>query len=153
MRVVNGIKVLLVLVTFLVLAGCSSPPVKFGIEAGDNLNPNEKNEPLPVVSRIYLLSDDQAFNAAEFESLWKDDQAVLGDSMLIRQELVLTPASEERITLKRREGAKFAAIIAIFREAEGGQWRAIKSIPDNYVSRKFSKSLEVKLNGNIVEFK
>jgi type VI secretion system protein VasD len=153
MRVVSGIKILFLLVTILVLAGCSSPPVKFGIETGDNLNPNEKNEPLPVVSRIYLLSDDQAFNAAEFEALWKDDKAVLGDSMLIRQELVLTPSSQERVTLKRREGAKFAAVIAIFREAEGGQWRAIRSIPDNYVSRKLSKSLEVKLNGNIVEFK
>jgi type VI secretion system protein VasD len=152
MRVVSRIRVFFLVVTLLSLLGCSSPPIKFGIETGDNLNPNEKNEPLPVVSRVYLLSDDQAFNAAEFEALWKDDQAVLGDSMLSRQEMVLTPASEERVTLKRRDGAKFAAIIAIFREAEGGQWRAIKSIPDNYVSRKFSKSLEVKLNGNIVEF-
>jgi predicted component of type VI protein secretion system len=64
----------------------------------------------------------------------------------------LTPASEQRVVLKRRDGAKFAAVIAIFREAQGGQWRAIKAIPDNYVSRRFSKSLHVKLNGNIVEF-
>ncbi len=142
----------IVLGVLAVLAGCSSPPVKFGLEAGSNLNPNEKNEPLPVVARVYLLSDDQSFEAAEFEDLWKDDLAVLGNSLLTRQELVMTPASEQRVVLKRREGAKFAAVIAIFREAQGGQWRAIKALPDNYVSRRFSKSLHVKLNGNIVEF-
>jgi type VI secretion system protein VasD len=135
----------------IVLAGCSSPPIKFGIEAGSSLNPNEKSEPLPVVARVYLLSDDQAFRSAEFEALWKDDLAVLGDSLLTRQELVLIPASEQRVVLKRREGTKFAAVIAIFREAQEGQWRAIKPISDDYISRRFRKTLHVRLNGNIVE--
>ncbi len=143
---------LIVPVAVILIAGCSSPPIKFGVEAGANLNPNEKNEPLPVVARVYLLSDDQAFESAEFEAMWKDDVAVLGNALLSRQELVLTPASEQRVVLERRDGAKFAAIMAIFREAQGGQWRAIKALPDNYVSRRFSKSLHVKLNGNIVEF-
>jgi type VI secretion system protein VasD len=116
------------------------------------LNPNEKSEPLPVVARVYLLSDDQAFESAEFEALWKDDLAVLGDSLLTRQELVLIPASEQRVVLKRREGTKFAAVIAIFREAQEGQWRAIKAISDDYISRRFRKTLHVRLNGNIVEF-
>jgi type VI secretion system protein VasD len=142
----------LLFAVLVLLVGCSSPPIKFGIEAGANLNPNEKSEPLPVVARVYLLSDDQAFKSAEFEQLWKDDQGVLGSALLSRQELVLTPASEQRIVLDRRDGVKFAAVIAIFREAQGGQWRAIKALPDNYVSRRFSKSLNVKLNGNIVEF-
>lgn len=143
---------LIVLYVLIVLAGCSSPPIKFGLEAGSNLNPNEKSEPLPVVARVYLLSDDQAFESAEFDALWKDDQAVLGNTLLSRQEFVLTPASEQRVVLERREGAKFAAIMAIFREAQSGQWRAIKVLPDNYVSRRFSKSLHARLNGNIVEF-
>jgi type VI secretion system protein VasD len=134
------------------LTGCSSPPIKFGIEAGSNLNPNEMSEPLPVVARVYLLSDDQAFKSAEFEALWKNDLAVLGDSLLTRQELVLIPASEQRVVLERREGTKFAAVIAIFREAQEGRWRAIKPITDNYISRRFSKSLYVRLNGNIIEF-
>jgi type VI secretion system protein VasD len=138
-------------VVLTVLAGCSSPAIKFGIEAGPNLNPNEKKEPLPVVARLYLLSDDQAFDSAEFETLWKDDVSALGNTLLTRQELVLTPASENRVVLKRRDGAKFAAVIAIFREAQGGQWRAIKPLPDNYFSKRFSKSLHVRLNGNIVE--
>lgn len=146
------ISALLALVVLSVIAGCSSPAIKFGIEVGPNLNPNEKKDPLPVVARLYLLSDDQAFESAEFETLWKDDVSVLGDALLTRQELVLTPASEKRVILKRRDGAKFAAVIAIFREAQGGQWRAIKSLPDNYFSRRFSKSLHVRLNGNIVEF-
>jgi type VI secretion system protein VasD len=143
---------LIVPVAVLLIAGCSSPPIKFGVEAGASLNPNEKSEPLPVVARVYLLSDDQAFESAEFEAMWKDDVAVLGNALLSRQELVLTPASEQRVVLERRDGVKFAAIMAIFREAQGGQWRAIKALPDNYVSRRFSKSLHVKLNGNIVEF-
>ncbi len=143
---------LILLVVVTTLAGCSSPPVKFGLEAGSNLNPNEKNEPLPVVARVYLLADDKSFESAEFEALWKDDVAVLGDALLNRQELVLTPASEQRVEFKRRDGVKFAAVMAIFREAQSGQWRAIKPLSDGYVSRRFSKSLHVKLNGNIVEF-
>ncbi|MCU7843202.1 MAG: type VI secretion system lipoprotein TssJ [Candidatus Thiodiazotropha sp. (ex Monitilora ramsayi)] len=148
----RGINVLFLVILLAGLAGCSSPPIKMGIEVGSNLNPNENNEPLPVVARVYLLSDDQVFESAEFEMLWKDDLTVLGDSILGRQELVLTPASEKRVVMKRRDGAKFAAIMAIFREAQGGQWRAIKPLPDNYVSRRFSKSLHIRLNGNIVEF-
>lgn len=146
-------KSLIALFLLVLLAGCSSRPVKFGLETGANLNPNEKSEPLPVVARIYLLSDDQAFEAAEFEDLWNNDLAILGGTLLARQELVLTPASEKRVQLDRRDGAKFAAVMAIFREAQSGQWRAIKTLPDNYVSRRFSKSLHVKLNGNVVEFK
>jgi type VI secretion system protein VasD len=148
-RVLGSLLGVLLLV---VLTGCSSPPIKFGIEAGSNLNPNEKSEPLPVVARVYLLSDDQAFESAEFEAMWKDDLVVLGDSLLTRQELVLIPASEQRVVLDRRDGAKFAAVMAIFREAQEGQWRAIKPLPDNYISRRFSKTLHVRLNGNIVEF-
>ncbi len=144
---------LLCVFLFVLLTGCSTPPIKFGIEAESNLNPNENSEPLPVVARVYLLSDDQAFESAEFENLWKDDQAVLGSSMLARQELVLTPTSEQRVVLARRDGTKFAAIVAIFREAQEGQWRAIKSLSDNFISRRFSTSLRIRLNGNIVEFK
>lgn len=152
MRTYQLTTVLIAFVLLCLLAGCSSPPIKFGLESGNNLNPNEKSEPLPVVARVYLLSDDQAFESAEFEALWRDDLKILGDALLSRQELVLTPASEQRVVMKRREGVKFAAVIAIFREAQAGQWRAIKPLPDNYVSRRFSKSLHIRLNGNIVEF-
>lgn len=149
----NGVLVSLIGAFVLVLlAGCSTPPIKFGIETGSNLNPNEKSEPLPVVAIVYLLSDDRAFESAEFEELWKNDVASLGDSIVTRQELVLTPASEKRVVLERRNGTKYAAVVAIFREAQDGQWRAIKSLPDNYISRHLSKSLHIRLNGNIVEF-
>jgi len=142
----------LVLVCLLLcLMGCSSPPVKFGISSGQNLNPNEEKKPLPVVVRFYLLSEDQAFNGATFEELWKDDIAALGKSLVSRQELVLTPGTEERLVMDRKEDAMFAGVMAIFREASDGQWRVIKPLPDNYVSKRFSKTLRVTLNGNIVE--
>ncbi|MGD8910683.1 MAG: type VI secretion system lipoprotein TssJ, partial [Chromatiales bacterium] len=92
------------------------------------------------------------FESADFEALWKDDLAVLGDSLLTRQELVLLPASEQRIVLERREGTRFAAVMAIFRDAREGQWRTIKPVSDNYISRRLRKTLYVRLNGNIVEF-
>lgn len=152
MRVFKVLSVLFSVLLLFGLSGCSSPPIKFGIEAGKNLNPNENNEPLPVVARVYLLSDAQAFESADFEKLWRDDVSVLRDSMLGRQELVLTPASVERVFLERRDGVKFAAVVAIFRESKKGQWRAIKSLPDNYISNRFSKSLRVRISGNIIEF-
>jgi type VI secretion system protein VasD len=152
MRSISVFRSLLGVLLLVVLTGCSSPQIKFGIESGSNLNPNEKSEPLPVVARIYLLSDDQAFESAEFEALWKDDITVLGDSLLSRQELVLTPASEQRVVLTRHKGIKYAAVIAIFREAKEGRWRDIKPISDNYISQRFRKTLHIRLNDNVVEF-
>lgn len=54
----------------LFLTGCMSTYVKLDVTATDNINLNQFNEPLPVVLKVYQLTDIQAFKNSTFEQLW-----------------------------------------------------------------------------------
>eukprot|EP00389_Voromonas_pontica_P009903 GDKH01015045.1.p1 GENE.GDKH01015045.1~~GDKH01015045.1.p1 ORF type:complete len:73 (+),score=0.63 GDKH01015045.1:18-236(+) len=55
------------------LTACMSTNVELDITATDNLNLNQFDEALPVVLRVYQLSDIQSFKTATFEELWKSE--------------------------------------------------------------------------------
>ncbi len=145
------IRRLFLLIALLSTVGCAGPKVDVGFSSTANLNLNSFDEPLPVVMRVYQLSDDQVFQKATFEQLWKNDLMTLGDTLLNKDEIVMEPASQESLSYMRHEQAQFIAVMAVFRTPEGEQWRATEALPEGVFSRRFSRRVTVRLKGNTVE--
>ena len=73
-----------------------STKVALDITATDNLNLNQYDEALPVVLRVYQLSDIQSFKTATFEDLWKSDKSVLSNTLITVEEKQSTQQSKQK---------------------------------------------------------
>ena len=62
------------------------------VATGADTNPDSAGRPSPVVIRVYQLRTDAAFSKVEFFALFDDDQKVLGQELISRDEFVLAPS-------------------------------------------------------------
>lgn len=141
---------LALLVTVLILTACSGPMVHVDLVSSSGLNPDRKGDPLPVVVRVYQLNDKGAFESATFNQLWKNDEGVLGKTLLTRNEVILNPASKDEVELDKHEQAKYVAVVAVFRHPVDRKWRALRELSDDWFTRQLSlsASIDVSLVGN-----
>ncbi len=127
----------LLAVALLLLAACSGPQLKVDLSSSANINMDQENRPLPVVVRIYQLSDITAFEQASFKDLWRNDLGVLGDQLLVHQEVVIDPAS--------------VGVMAVFRSPIDRNWKDYRKLSTSYVGRKLSTTIDVRLQGNKID--
>ena len=130
------------------MASCGGPIIKVDMSSTGNLNLNINNEPLPVVVRIYQLSDKGVFESSTFNQLWKSDSKALSKSLLTKNEIILNPGSKDRVELDRHNDAKYVGVVAIFRTPGQRKWRAIYELSTNFLGKRLSSSFNVSLNGN-----
>jgi hypothetical protein len=57
---------------------------------------SEFGEPLPVVVRVYALRSEAAFQRADYDELWRDPVAVLGDDLQGQALLRKLPAGQRQ---------------------------------------------------------
>jgi len=136
-------------VLFVSLTACMSTNVELDIKATDNLNLNQFDEALPVVLRVYQLSDIQSFKTATFEELWKSDKSVLANSLITLEERTINPAEKTTVVFEQAESAKFVAIVALFRDRQGDKWKTFYQLSDGPV--KLSTALNVLVTNNEVQ--
>jgi len=128
----------IVLIFFaLCLSACGSSKVKVALTSDAKLNPDINHKSLPVVARVYQLKDKQKFEAANFNSLWKDDAKTLGADLVSKEEILIYPGDKKVIPMTRHDDAQFVAVVALFRDYKQGKWRVIQPI-----SRKIKLQLE-----------
>lgn len=138
----------LLLISIFSLSGCLTTKVNLDVTSSDNLNLNKFDEPLPVVLKIYQLTDIQAFNNATYEQLWKADKSVLANSLVTVEEKTINPSQITNISFEQSEQAKYIAMVALFRDIEGGKWRTSFELSNGYV--KIPTSLDITLNKNSI---
>ncbi|TMO56962.1 type VI secretion system lipoprotein TssJ [Pseudoalteromonas phenolica] len=139
---------ILLLISIFSLSGCLTTKVNLDVTSSDNLNLNKFDEPLPVVLKIYQLTDIQAFNNATYEQLWKADKSVLANSLVTVEEKTINPSQITNISFEQSEQAKYIAMVALFRDIEGGKWRTSFELSNGYV--KIPTSLDIALNKNSI---
>ena len=100
------------------LSGCFGSGVKLNLKSEKSLNPDLSNQSLPVVVRVYQLSDDKAFINSKFNDLWKNDEKTLGRDLLAKDEFMMPPSHEKKVTYDREEKTEFVGVIGIFRKPE-----------------------------------
>jgi len=144
-------RVVLIALSATLMSACSTPQVKVYLSSTANLNMNNAKEPLPVVVRIYQLSDPKLFENATFNELWKNDLAVLGNSLLRKDSLTLDPASHQKILLERHDQTRFVALMAAFNNQPNNSWRVVKKSGGSFLGIKTSTNIQALLKDNIIE--
>jgi type VI secretion system protein VasD len=101
------------------------------IAASADTNPDASGRPSPVVIRVYQLRTDAAFTNAEFFALFDDEQKVLGQELISRDEFMLAPSERRTLNVTVAPDARFVGAIAAFRDIRNAQWRGIVAAPRN----------------------
>lgn len=113
----------------LALTACSSTPkptqVSGGITASATVNPSVSKRPSPLLVRVYELKTANAFNAADFVSLYQRDQAELGADVVSREEMTLQPGEKRPYSKTLAADTRFIAVFAAYRDLEHARWRAV----------------------------
>ena len=95
------------------------------LAASADSNPDANGRPSPVVVRVYQLKTDAAFKGAEFFALYDDDQKVLGQELISRDEFVLAPSEKKTIDVAVSKETRFVGALAAFRDIRNAQWRGL----------------------------
>lgn len=75
--------------------------------------------------RIYQLASQSNFEAARFEDLFRDDDAVLGAELVHKEQIQIFPDQARTLLLEPAENAQFLGVAADLREPEGNAWRTL----------------------------
>jgi type VI secretion system protein VasD len=150
-RVMRKIIIILLMALFaFALAACSSPAIEIKLLSQAHLNPDRKHHALPVLVRIYQLSQLEPFESATFHQLWQNDRQILGSTLKSRQEIIISPNSQMTVKVMPQKNAQYLAVVALFRKPEHHQWRLLKPMPGDLSA--VMSSISIQLRGNNIEF-
>lgn len=123
--------VMLLLTVFLGACGSGPSPtlVEVTFTAAPDVNPDPSGRPSPIFVRFYQLAATGTFETADYFQLHDKEAAILGPSLLDRQELPLTPGTSQKIEITAKPGTAAIGIVAAYRDIDRAQWRAKAAIP------------------------
>ncbi|MBM0106719.1 type VI secretion system lipoprotein TssJ [Steroidobacter sp. S1-65] len=116
------------------LSACASKPPKpeparARLVASEQVNPDESGRSSPIVVRVYQLRADGAFAGAEFFDLYSKEKEVLGESLVAREEYVLSPGETRELEIPLNAQTSYLGVLAAFRDIRAAQWRALTRAP------------------------
>ncbi|WP_144114083.1 type VI secretion system lipoprotein TssJ [Paraburkholderia sp. BCC1886] len=94
------------------------------IVATREVNPDDTGRAAPILVRVYELSNDDAFESADFFSLRDKEKVVLGDQILVREEFLLRPGDARVIRRTANPQTRAIGIVAAYRDLPHSVWRA-----------------------------
>lgn len=124
------------------------PVVDVALTASPLLNPDLFERPSPAVVRAYLLTNADAFGAAQFAALFEADTATLGPAMVARREVILTPGGVQMFTMELRPDVQALGVIVGYRSFERATWRATFPLNGHRSTR-----LRVDVNSSAVQIR
>ena len=132
-----------------VIVGCVQLPhvaladkvkVKSEITAAADLNPDRNGRPSPVVLLMFQLKALDAFQNADFFSLFDPDAGIIAADKIERTEMTLNPGDVREFEAEFDEEARYIGFVAAFRDVEKAQWRGFVALPDKgFVKKVFSR--------------
>jgi type VI secretion system VasD/TssJ family lipoprotein len=99
------------------------------IRGGENLNPNDVGQALPVEIRVYQLKSPTKMEESEFDVIWRNDRETLGQDIAKVDTMYLYPGQRVARAFRREEGVTHVVAVAIFRRPSGQSWRTIYELP------------------------
>jgi type VI secretion system protein VasD len=123
-----------VLLAAAAVSGCASDksakttPIKFVVQADQEVNPDANGQPSPVVVRIYELKSTTAFDQAAFFDLFDNDSKVLGGDLVAKREFELKPGDRQEFDRDTPVETRYIGVTAGFRLGDNAQWRATAEI-------------------------
>jgi type VI secretion system protein VasD len=122
------------------LTGCVSVPpqapkpcdvqmVTLNIYAADNINPNERGNPRPVVVRLYQLKNDVRMENATYDEILLKDKDTLQDDLAKVDEVEVFPNDLVQVKFERVKEAAFLGGVALFHGPKGTSWKTFYAFP------------------------
>jgi type VI secretion system protein VasD len=122
-----------------VAVGCAPPPqtpkacdvqiVTLNIYAADNINPNERSNPRPVVVRLYQLKNDVRMENATYDEILLKDKDTLTDDLAKVDEVEVFPNDLVQVRFERIKEASVLSGVALFRGPKGNSWKTFYAFP------------------------
>ncbi|HKW85234.1 MAG TPA: type VI secretion system lipoprotein TssJ [Burkholderiaceae bacterium] len=103
------------------------------LQAQRVLNTDKLQGSASLALRVYVLRDADAFQRASFDSLYDNDETILGAALLRRETLHLRPGETRELALALGSEARVVAVFAAYRELERSQWRSVLTLPSDEV--------------------
>jgi type VI secretion system protein VasD len=97
--------------------------IQVSLIAAKQVNPDINGRASPLVTRFYELKSLSVFNNTDFFTLFEQDVALLGNELLVRDELRFQPGEEKQISRELQPDTRFIGVIAAFRDIENATWR------------------------------
>jgi type VI secretion system protein VasD len=116
-----------------------TPPVvkikaAFTVGAAADVNPNSAGRPSPIVVRVYQLQSDALFRAADFGRLYSEDQTILGQDLLRRDDYTLMPREQRTLEVELPDQARVVCALAAFQSISTAEWFACGDLPAQVVT-------------------
>lgn len=122
--IIRNLLYILALLHLSMMAGCSSvSTIAVTMSADSGVNPDINNRPSPIVARIYELKSLSVFNNADFFNLFEQDVALLGEEMLMRDELHFQPGEVKMLERELQPDTRYIGVIGAYRDIENATWR------------------------------
>lgn len=99
------------------------------VEATDRMNPDEEGRPLPTLVRVYQLASISTMETASFEDIHENDEEILGDAFLGKDEFTVYPETRISRQFERNPDANYIVGFAAVRRPTGVSWRTILDLP------------------------
>ncbi len=135
-----SVRVLLLAAAMVLVSACAGAPkpviVKSEISVVEGVNPDYQGRPSPVKVIMFQLAAADAFDNADFFSLFEPEASVLGGDMLARTEMLLQPGESREWEAEFDEGTNVIGVVAAFREIENAQWRASVALAEQGITAK-----------------
>ena len=126
------------------LGGCASTPkpanIGIQISASSDVNPDLQGRPSPVILHVIELNSEEQFNRLDYMSLTQPSGAALGQDMLGKTRLILSPGDTKQLPLELNAQTTFIGFVAGFRDIDNAVWRT--TVP---VVQKSTKGITVTL--------
>jgi type VI secretion system protein VasD len=108
---------------------CDVQIVTLRIYAADNINPNDTQNPRPVVIRLYQLKDEMRLQNATYDEVLLQDKEVLADDIVKVDELSVFPNDLVEVKFERAKEASTLGGVALFHSPRGQSWKTFYAFP------------------------
>jgi len=100
-----------------------------------DLNPDGAGRPSPLTVRVYRLKSATRLEGADFFQLFDQEKTVLGDTLVDREELVLTPGGRQMLSAELPADIRYIGVAASFRDIDNAVWRRAVAVEPNRTNR------------------
>jgi len=96
------------------------------------INTDGAQAPLATMVRVYQLKDRKSVDAADYQMLLRNADAVLKDDVLASKELLVMPDGSMSLNMPMDENAKFVAVVGLFNrpDLKDNRWRLVLTRDD-----------------------
>ncbi len=108
---------------------CDVQIVTLNIYAADNINPNDKGNPRPVVVKLYQLKGDVRMENATYDEILLKDKDTLGEDFAKVDDVEVFPNDLVQVKFERIKEASVLAGVALFHGPKGTSWKTFYAFP------------------------